>query len=62
MKTLIVSQIEILQSEDSKENIKIERTDYKKCDRCWMYFDEQSFTDNDPNLCLKCCEQMKKTM
>jgi isoleucyl-tRNA synthetase len=57
-KTLIASEIDILESEKEGIKVNVEKTLYKKCDRCWMHFDEENFSKKDLGLCLKCTEQL----
>ena len=57
-KTLIASEIDILESEKEGIKVNVEKTLYKKCDRCWMHFDEENFSKKDIGLCLKCTEQL----
>jgi len=61
-KTLIVSEIEIYKSDKFELDIKVEKTLFKKCERCWMHFDEQDFDSKDSDLCSKCSSQMKKNI
>ena len=61
-KTLIVSEIEIYKSDKSELDIKVEKTLFKKCERCWMHFDEEDFDSKDSDLCSKCVSQMKKNI
>jgi len=61
MKALIVSEILVLESESSSLDIKVEKTGFKKCKRCWMYFSSESFSDEGFGiLCSKCNNQLKK--
>ncbi len=61
MKALIVSEILVLESESSSLDIKVEKTGFKKCKRCWMYFSSESFGDEGFGiLCSKCNNQLKK--
>ncbi|MGB9678151.1 MAG: class I tRNA ligase family protein, partial [Candidatus Ratteibacteria bacterium] len=48
----IVSDVEIVNGE--KLNIKIEKTNNKKCQRCWVYFPEVGKNKDFPELCKKC--------
>ena len=59
-KTLIVSEIEISETDKSELDIKVEKTLFNKCERCWMHFNPESFDRDDSNLCLKCSNQMQK--
>ena len=61
MKAFIVSEILVLESESSSLDIKVEKTGFKKCKRCWMYFSSESFSDEGFGiLCSKCNNQLKK--
>tara|TARA_Y100001936_G_scaffold52127_1_gene50645 strand:+ start:9463 stop:12189 length:2727 start_codon:yes stop_codon:yes gene_type:complete len=61
-KTLIISEIEIMQIDALESEIKVDKTSFRKCDRCWMHFDQESFIDKDENLCQKCSIQLKKSI
>ena len=61
-KTLIISEIEIHKSDKSELDIKVEKTLFKKCERCWMHFNEEDFDSKDSDLCSKCVSQMKKNI
>jgi isoleucyl-tRNA synthetase len=63
MKTLIISEISIYESGSADFDIKVEKTNFEKCGRCWMYFPSESFADlGCGELCEKCNNQLKKNV
>ena len=63
MKAFIVSEILVFESESNSLDIKVEKTSFKKCKRCWMYFSSESFSDEGYGiLCSKCNNQLKKNI
>ena len=56
-KILIVSEV-ILQ--EGNDEIIVERTNYKKCQRCWGYFSEVGQDIEFPDLCNKCIKVIKE--
>ncbi|MCM8766829.1 MAG: isoleucine--tRNA ligase [Candidatus Omnitrophica bacterium] len=54
----IVSEVEI--QLDKKFDVKVEKTNNKKCQRCWIYFPEIGKDSEFPDLCEKCIKVIKK--
>jgi len=55
---LIVSDVELEESEKEIE-ISIRKTNYKKCERCWIYHPTVGKNENLPQLCEKCINIVK---
>ncbi|RKY32368.1 MAG: isoleucine--tRNA ligase [Candidatus Omnitrophota bacterium] len=55
---LIVSEVEIDKGEKGIE-VKVEKTDYKKCMRCWIYHKSVGADKEYPDLCEKCIKVIK---
>ncbi|HOV21316.1 MAG TPA: isoleucine--tRNA ligase [bacterium] len=58
-KLLMVSQVNFI---EGKEEIIVEKTDYKKCQRCWGYFPEVGRNTEFPDLCDKCIKVIKENV
>ncbi|MFN4227630.1 MAG: isoleucine--tRNA ligase [Candidatus Ratteibacteria bacterium] len=54
----IVSEVEI--ENDEKFDVRVEKTNYKKCQRCWVHFPEIGTDSEFPDLCEKCIKVIKK--
>ncbi|HOM26973.1 MAG TPA: isoleucine--tRNA ligase [bacterium] len=54
----IVSEVEITNGENL--NLKVEKTNNKKCQRCWVYFPEVGENKDFPDLCEKCIKAIKE--
>lgn len=54
----IVSEVEILESASSLE-IKIEKAEGEKCERCWVISKSVGDNSDHPTLCAHCCEILK---
>ena len=57
---LLIAELEINKEKESA--IKIERTKYQKCSRCWVYHQSVGRNKEHPNLCEKCAEIMTLPM
>ncbi|MCM8785478.1 MAG: isoleucine--tRNA ligase [Candidatus Omnitrophica bacterium] len=53
----IVSEVEILESVNFE--VIVEKTNNKKCQRCWVYFPEIGMDSEFPDLCEKCAKVIK---
>ncbi len=60
---LIVSELE-LKEDSSKENeeiiITISRAEGEKCERCWKYTKNVGIDEENPTICKRCSEVLKK--
>ena len=59
----IISALEIEKNERANEiklGIKVEVAPGEKCERCWMYSEEVGKDKENPTLCHRCSEVMKK--
>ncbi len=56
-KLLIVSEVDL---EEGEKEIIVEKTNYKKCQRCWGYFSDVGKDKEFPDLCSKCIKVLKK--
>lgn len=56
-KLLIVSEVNL---EEGEKEIIVEKTNYKKCQRCWGYFSDVGKDREFPDLCSKCICVLKK--
>lgn len=54
----IVSEVEILNN-DAELDIKIEKADGEKCERCWSISKSVGSNSEHPTLCTRCCENLK---
>lgn len=54
----IVSEIEIIEN-DSDLEIRIERSEGEKCERCWSISKTVGTDKEHPTLCARCCENLK---
>ncbi len=53
---LIVSAVEVEQSEFDGVDVKVEVAPGKKCERCWTHSDTVGKCDKHPTLCARCAE------
>ena len=58
-KVFLVSELNVSKGTSSEVSVTVEKTKNKKCKRCWMFFENESFSKSDPNICTKCEEQLK---
>lgn len=56
--SFIVSDVEIVES-DCELEIKIEKADGEKCERCWSISKTVGSNSEHPTLCARCCENLK---
>lgn len=54
----IVSEVEILNN-DAELDIKIEKAEGEKCERCWSISKSVGSNSEHPTLCTRCCENLK---
>ena len=54
----IVSEVEIVENSSELE-IKIEKADGEKCERCWVISKTVGENSEHPTLCSRCCENLK---
>ena len=54
----IVSDVEIVENSGDLE-IKIEKAQGEKCERCWVISDTVGHDSEHPTLCSRCCENLK---
>lgn len=54
----IVSAVEIVENSGDLE-IKIEKAQGEKCERCWVISDTVGNNSEHPTLCSRCCENLK---
>jgi isoleucyl-tRNA synthetase len=54
----IVSEVELYEGENLE--VIVERTENKKCERCWIYFPEVGKNSEFPDLCEKCINVIKE--
>jgi isoleucyl-tRNA synthetase len=54
----IVSEVELYEGENLE--VIVERTENKKCERCWVYFPEVGKNSEFPDLCEKCINVIKE--
>ena len=54
----IVSKVSL--KEGNKLEIKVNKSQYKKCERCWHYFEEVSHDDQHKELCSRCINNLFK--
>lgn len=54
----IVSEVEIVESASSLE-IKVEKAEGEKCERCWVISKSVGTDSEHPTLCSRCCENLK---
>ncbi len=54
----IVSEIEIIEN-DSDLEIRIEKAEGEKCERCWSISKTVGTDKEHPTLCARCCENLK---
>ena len=54
----IVSEVELYEGENL--DVIVERTENKKCERCWVYFPEVGKNSEFPDLCVKCINVIKE--
>ena len=56
--SFIVSDVEIVES-DCELEIKIEKAEGEKCERCWSISKTVGSNSEHPTLCARCCENLK---
>ena len=56
--SFIVSDVEIVDS-DCELEIKIEKAEGEKCERCWSISKTVGSNSEHPTLCARCCENLK---
>lgn len=54
----IVSEVEIVENSSELE-IKIEKAEGEKCERCWVISKTVGENSDHPTLCSRCCENLK---
>lgn len=54
----IVSEVEIVENSSELE-IKIEKAEGEKCERCWVISKTVGESSEHPTLCSRCCENLK---
>ena len=54
----IVSEVEIVENSSELE-IKIEKAEGEKCERCWVISKTVGENSEHPTLCLRCCENLE---
>jgi isoleucyl-tRNA synthetase len=57
-KLFIVSEVEL--KEGQQERITVEKTGWKKCERCWVHYPEVGSDKEFPDLCSKCIGVLKE--
>jgi isoleucyl-tRNA synthetase len=54
----IVSKVSL--KEGNKLEIKVNKSQYKKCERCWHYCEDVSHDDQHKELCSRCINNLLK--
>ena len=54
----IVSQVEVVEAETGKLDVKIAKADGTKCERCWNYSTRVGGSDRYPTVCERCLEAL----